>query len=620
MKKRIVAGVFSLALVCAFFINCNKDNEESGNKDPDSGEPGNEVNAGKPHITGQPQDAIYLQNETVTALTITASEPEDGGTLSYQWYSNTTNTNSGGTEVEGATSASWQPANITPNTPNYYYVVVTSTNSQESTTATSSVVSIFVDTVSNALVAVDTATKYQYVRGFGAMDTPGDQNFSAIPADHFDSAYNPTTGLGLNILRIYIPPGNTNIRTTMNTYASSTRPQYYQQIRKVNQWGGYVFASPWTPPAVWKNNNSTNGDDSVKGGERTAFLKPANYQDYANYLKEFCLLLAENNAPIYAVSIQNEPNYSEASYTGCLWTGAEMRDFFKQVGHFTDGTTGYGGGKAQPHVRTMNGESANTPVINDEALDDPVSRAAIDILTRHTYGEGDVYFRYDKGFEYDKEIWMTEKCVNNDHQPIPGWTNGHDNTATWNHVWRFMNDVDMVIRLNEQNVYTAYPLRRFYSLIGDDTRFGSPGAGAILPRGYGLSHYAKFAKETWRVNMGIRGTTGTKSAITGANVNNTEFDYGSTAVKISAYVSADGNTISLIMWTPTDHTGAGGTNMGTMRIQLPSGFVATGATAMRSTSANGGKTVTETVTLSPDGKSAAITLPASNILSVRFTK
>jgi O-glycosyl hydrolase len=610
MKKRILAGVFSMALVCAFFVtSCDKEESED------------ESSAVTPEITEQSQSAIYLSNETVT-LTVTASVPKDGGKLSYQWYSNTTDSNTGGTAIEGATGANWQPEHITPNTPNYYYVVITSTASKEPTTATttSSVISVFVDTVSNALVAVDTATKYQYVRGFGAMDTPNDQGFSAIPEAHFDSAYNPTTGLGLNILRIYIPPTNTNIRTSMGTYASATRPQYYQQIKKVNQWGGYVFASPWTPPAAWKNNNSTNGDNSVKGGERTAFLKPANYQNYANYLKEFCLLLAENNAPIYAVSIQNEPNYSESQYTGCLWTGAEMRDFFKQVGHFTDGTTGYGGGKAQPYVRTMNGESANTPVINDEALDDPVSRAAIDILTRHTYGEGDVYFRYDKGFEYDKEIWMTEKCVNNDHQPIPGWTNEHNNTATWNHVWRFMNDVDMVIRLNEQNVYTAYPLRRFYSLIGDDTRFGSPGDGAILPRGYGLSHYAKFAKETWRVNMGIRGTTGTKSAITDASVNNTEFDYGNTAVKISAYESADGNTISLIMWTPTDHTGAGGTNMGTMRIQLPAGFVATGATAMRSTSANGGKTVTETVTLSPDGKSAAVTLPASNILSVRFTR
>jgi O-glycosyl hydrolase len=614
MGKKIVIGIFSLTLLCAFsFTSCKPDNGEHGN--------GKQGGAKTPQISGQPESAIYLKNETVTVLTITAGEPEDGGTLSYQWYSNTKNTNTGGKKIGGATNADWQPENITPDTPNYYYVVVSNTVTEPKSTATttSNVVSIFVDTVSNALVAVDTATKYQYVRGFGAMDTPGDQGFSAIPEEHFDSAYNPTTGLGLNILRIYIPPTNTNIRTSMGTYASSTRPQYYQQIKKVNEWGGYVFASPWTPPAAWKNNNSTNGDDSVKGGTRTAFLRPSNYQDYANYLKEFCLLLAENNAPIYAVSIQNEPNYSEASYTGCLWTGAEMRDFFKLVGHFTDGTVGYGGGQAQPYVKTMNGESANTPVINDEALDDPESRAVIDILTRHTYGEGDVYFRYDKGFEYGKEIWMTEKCVNNDHQPIPGITT-HDNTATWNHVWRFMNDVDMVIRLNEQNVYTAYPLRRFYSLIGDDTRFGSLGAGAILPRGYGLSHYAKFAKETWRINMDILGTTGMNTAITNDNLNNTEFDYGSTAVKISAYVSDDGNAISLVMWTPTDHTGAGGTNMGIMRIQLPSGFVATSATAMRSTSANGGQTVTEKVTLSPDGKSAAVTLPASNILSLRFTK
>lgn len=477
--------------------------------------------------------------------------------------------------------------------------------------------------IANATLTIDTSIKRQYVRGFGAMDTPGDQNFSAIPAEHFDKLYNPDTGLALNILRIYIPPVNPDIRAVMKVYTSHTRPQYYAQIKKVNEWGGYVFASPWSPPGVWKNNGSANGDNSVKGEERTAFLKSEHYQDYAAYLKEFCHLMTDNYAPIYAISIQNEPNYSEAAYPGCMWSGEEMRDFLKTAGRFTEGTIGYGGGRALPFVKIMNGESANTPSVNDAALDDPQSREAIDLLGRHLYGElSGTGSRYEKAFEYGKELWMTEHCVNDDHQRlVPGAPPSHENTAAWNHVWRFMNDIDHVIRINEMSAYTAYPLRRFYSLMGDDARFGSPGAGEILPRGYGISHYAKFAKETWNVAVSASGKTKNGKKIkTGGNFNNTEISHGSTAVKASAFESPDGSSISVVMWTPTDINGSGGIDMGLIRIKLPKGFAAKTASAMRSSIVNNGKTADEAVTLGDDGASALVALPAGNILSVRFTR
>ena len=50
----------------------------------------------------------------------------DGGTLSYQWYSNSTATNSGGTLISGATSAGYTPSTAVAGTL-YYYCVVTNT-------------------------------------------------------------------------------------------------------------------------------------------------------------------------------------------------------------------------------------------------------------------------------------------------------------------------------------------------------------------------------------------------------------------------------------------------------------------------------------------------------------
>ena len=85
----------------------------------------NLVNARQPDITGQPASASYFTNGTTAALTVTASSP-DGGALTYQWYSNTANANTGGTLIGGAANASYTPPVTTAGT-FYYYVIVTNT-------------------------------------------------------------------------------------------------------------------------------------------------------------------------------------------------------------------------------------------------------------------------------------------------------------------------------------------------------------------------------------------------------------------------------------------------------------------------------------------------------------
>ncbi|MFN3760140.1 MAG: PKD-like domain-containing protein [Algoriphagus aquaeductus] len=57
-----------------------------------------------------------------SAISVSATGP---GTLTYQWYSNSSNSNSGGTPISGATNASFTPPSATTGT-TYYYVEVTS--------------------------------------------------------------------------------------------------------------------------------------------------------------------------------------------------------------------------------------------------------------------------------------------------------------------------------------------------------------------------------------------------------------------------------------------------------------------------------------------------------------
>ncbi|MCL2444446.1 MAG: hypothetical protein FWD13_13425, partial [Treponema sp.] len=413
--------------------------------------------------------------------------------------------------------------------------------------------------------------------------------------------YNPETGLGLNILRIMIMPWNTDINLTMSQLITSTKPDYYENVKIVNKYGGYVLASPWTPPKEWKTNNSIHGSGR---------LLREYYQEYANYLKSFALNMYQNGAPIYAVSIQNEPNY-DADYDGCLWTSTEMRDFFLQVGRFTEGIRGYGGGKEIPSVRTMNGESANRVQINDAALNHPQSRAVIDIIGRHTYGNRQV--RYSRALDHPtdpKEVWMTENNINS------GDPEGYPNDSTWNYVWKLMNDIDLSIRLNDESAYIWWAAKRFYSFIGDgqwDTI-----EGEILPRGYGISHYAKFARESYRVSVNASGKTGGGEIISTDNFNNPFYNADHTAARASAFVSPDGNIISLVMFTPTLTDGSGGVNMGTIKIQLPENFIIGEATAMRTTQDSYAQW--EVIEINEDKNSALVTLPRGHILSVRFVR
>jgi len=96
-------------------------------------------NAAVPTITGHPVGSAYLPNVPASPLTIRASV-NDGGTLSYRWYRNDTDSNVGGSLIQGAANASYTPPTNTSGTV-YYYVIVTNTNNAVSGTRTAEAVS-----------------------------------------------------------------------------------------------------------------------------------------------------------------------------------------------------------------------------------------------------------------------------------------------------------------------------------------------------------------------------------------------------------------------------------------------------------------------------------------------
>ena len=131
------------------------------------------THAATPDITSHPQDKTVYAGENAT-LTVQATAG-DAGTLSYQWYTNTSDSNSGGQAIANATGSSFAAPTEAAGTA-YYYVKVTNTNNSatgtKTATATSSAAAVKVDIAPTYTIsAFSDRTAAPLIQGY----TPGTQ-------------------------------------------------------------------------------------------------------------------------------------------------------------------------------------------------------------------------------------------------------------------------------------------------------------------------------------------------------------------------------------------------------------------------------------------------------------
>ncbi|MDR1135729.1 MAG: dockerin type I domain-containing protein, partial [Clostridiales Family XIII bacterium] len=152
------------------------------------------INAEAPDIATQPQDAVVTVGVSYD-MTVAATSL-DGGTLSYQWYSNTSVDNSGGALIPGATDTTYVAPTGTVGT-YYYYVVVTNTITDngdggvKTATTTSDVVTLTVTPLPiNAEVPSITTQPQDAVVTVGTGDdATHDLNVAATSPDGGSLAY-----------------------------------------------------------------------------------------------------------------------------------------------------------------------------------------------------------------------------------------------------------------------------------------------------------------------------------------------------------------------------------------------------------------------------------------------
>nr|ERO59009.1 YnfF [Dickeya solani D s0432-1] len=287
-------------------------------------------------------------------------------------------------------------------------------------------------------VKIDARINYQTIQGFGGMDGAGWIN--DLTTEQINTAFGNDAGqIGLSIMRIRIDPDSNkwNIQVPSARQAVSL--------------GAKLMATPWTPPAHMKSNNSL-----INGGR----LLPAYYSAYTSHLLDFSKYMQTNSASLYAISIQNEPDW-KPDYESCEWSGDEFKNYLKSQG------SKFGS------LNIIVGESLGfNPKLTDPVLNDSDASKYVAIVGGHLYGTTPK--PYPLAQNAGKQIWMTEHYVDS-KQSANNWSSALDVATELN--------ASMVANYN---AYVWWYIRRSYGLLTED--------GKVSKRGYVMSQYARFVR------------------------------------------------------------------------------------------------------------------------------
>ncbi|WJV54348.1 glycoside hydrolase family 30 beta sandwich domain-containing protein [Prodigiosinella aquatilis] len=287
-------------------------------------------------------------------------------------------------------------------------------------------------------VNINTDVGYQVVRGFGGMNGSGWIN--DLTTAQVNTAFGNNSGqMGLSIMRMRIDPDSSH----WNLQVASASKAYAL--------GATLMATPWSPPAYMKSNNSL-----INGGT----LLPSYYYGYTTHLLNFASYMKTNGAPLYAISIQNEPDWQPA-YESCEWSGGDFKNYIKSQG------SRFGSLKVIIAESLNFNHSLTDPVLNDSTASQYVS-----IIGGHLYGTTPT--AYPLARNAGKQVWMTEHLIDEKQS-------GNDWTSALNVANELHNS--MVANFN---AYVWWYIRRSYGLMTED--------GNISKRGYVMSQYAKFVR------------------------------------------------------------------------------------------------------------------------------
>ena len=248
-------------------------------------------------------------------------------------------------------------------------------------------------------IAVNPAKEFQTIEGFGAHG-------SMVPwwegGPHYNDAFIRTVidDMGLTMLRNeYYPSGDPQCDFNKQKPYLQAMDSYAKQHGVPLRF----ITSLWSPPAYMKTNNS------IKDGGN---LKTTSYTEFGDYLLNAIRAYKDIGIDLYALSIQNEPEFSQF-YNSCVYSDVQYRDALKAVGPRIRSEF--------PNVKMFGPETmlAGGNLYIRATLQDPEARKHLDVIAYHGYSDGvrpspttimSTMWRQTAGVaaNHGMDVWMTE--------------------------------------------------------------------------------------------------------------------------------------------------------------------------------------------------------------------
>ncbi len=263
-------------------------------------------------------------------------------------------------------------------------------------------------------IDVDESRKYQQMVGFGAAMTDASAYLimHRMPAGGRDALmkdlFGRDGGIGLSFIRV--PMGASDFSLRHYSYDDMPASEndsaltrfsidddrvekipLLQRALAINPQMKLV-GSPWSAPAWMKSTRSL-----IKGT-----LLPRFYDSFAEYFVKFIQAYGAEGLPIYAVTIQNEPNFEPENYPGMRLDAMQRA---RVIGQHLGPRLERAGIKTLIWDWDHNWDLPQSPM---EVLADPKARSYVQGVAWHCYG-GDVSAQSKVHDAVpDKDAWFTE--------------------------------------------------------------------------------------------------------------------------------------------------------------------------------------------------------------------
>ena len=173
-------------------------------------------------------------------------------------------------------------------------------------------------------ITINWGTVYQTIDGFGASSLSTHVTLTSDQANFFYG--NSGSTIGLTVIRVREHPdyadcvANEDPEPCVNV-ANATISEYdLANAQAAYARGATVWAVSYSPPGSMKSNGGYLTGGAMIGNS-------TNYTNLAAIQTSFVTLMTGTyGIPIYAFSIQNEPDIS-ADYPSCTWTATQIHDY-----------------------------------------------------------------------------------------------------------------------------------------------------------------------------------------------------------------------------------------------------------------------------------------------------